>query len=161
MPEGLIAPRVLKYNRRKAFVTPNPHSPGALPLRRRSGSACKMQQPHRTSTNVGRGGLEPPRVSPLAPKASASANFAIYPLWYVRVCLQKPWVSQACKYNSWTANLQNSENPVEKATFEAVEAKPTTVNQDVLLPKETRPRSARSPEIFPLIWTNMLQSHAF
>ncbi len=29
---------------------------------------------------VGRGGLEPPWITPLAPKASASANFAIYPL---------------------------------------------------------------------------------
>ena len=32
-----------------------------------------------TMVNVGRGGVEPPRVSPPAPKAGASASFATYP----------------------------------------------------------------------------------
>jgi hypothetical protein len=37
-------------------------------------------------SQVGIEGLEPPRIAPLAPKASASANSAICPLQYFQWC---------------------------------------------------------------------------
>ncbi len=39
---------------------------------------------------VGRGGLEPPWVSPLDPKSSAYANSAIYPLFMKRAFTDSP-----------------------------------------------------------------------
>ncbi len=74
--------------------------------------------PHRSVIWWVEGDSNPHPVTGLAPKASASANFAIYPL--IRSAgpsAKSVQLSQISKYNSWGYNVQRKPKTVGKGRF--------------------------------------------